>query len=32
MRTIAVQLTPDEIHVVAEFYGTGPAGAQVEGR
>ena len=25
MRTIAAQLTPDEMHLVAEFYGTGAA-------
>jgi cytochrome c553 len=31
MRTIASQLTPDEMHVVAEFYGTPPA-AQTVGR
>jgi cytochrome c553 len=30
MRTIASQLTPDEMHVIAEFYGT-PA-AQMAGR
>jgi hypothetical protein len=29
MRTIAAQLKPDEMHVIAEFYGTGAAGAQV---
>jgi hypothetical protein len=29
MRTIATQLTPDEMHLIAEFYGTGAAGAQV---
>jgi hypothetical protein len=23
MRTIAAQLTPDEMHVIAEFYGAG---------
>jgi cytochrome c553 len=28
MRTIAAQLTPDEMHLVAEFYGAGAAGAQ----
>ena len=28
MRTIAAQLTPDEMHVIAEFYGTGAAAAQ----
>src|SRR5580700_8702520 len=32
MRTIAVQLTPDEMHLIAEFYGTGAAVAQVAGR
>jgi len=32
MRTIAAQLTPDETRVVAEFYGTGAAVAQVAGR
>ena len=32
MRTIAMQLTPDEMHLVAEFYGAGPAAAQVAGR
>jgi cytochrome c553 len=32
MRTIAAQLTPDEMHVIAEFYGTGAAVAQVAGR
>jgi cytochrome c553 len=32
MRTIAAQLTPDEMHLVAEFYGTGAAVAQVAGR
>ena len=32
MRTIAAQLTPDEMHVVAEFYGAGAAAAQVAGR
>jgi len=31
MRTIAAQLTADEMHVVAEYYGTG-ATAQVAGR
>jgi cytochrome c553 len=31
MRTIASQLTPDEMHAVAEFYGTGAA-AQIVGR
>jgi cytochrome c553 len=31
MRTIAAQLTPDEMHI-AEFYGTGAAVAQVAGR
>jgi cytochrome c553 len=29
MRTIAAQLTPNEMHLVAEFYGTGAAGAQM---
>jgi cytochrome c553 len=29
MRTIAKQLTPDEMHLVAGFYGTGAAGAQM---
>jgi cytochrome c553 len=32
MRTIAAQLTPQEMHVIAEFYGTGAAAAQVAGR
>jgi cytochrome c553 len=32
MRTIAMQLTPEEMHVVAEFYGAGAAVAQVAGR
>ena len=32
MRTIAAQLTPDEMHLVAEFYGTGAATAQVAER
>jgi hypothetical protein len=32
MRTIAMQLTPDEMHLIAEFYGAGAAGAQVAGR
>jgi len=32
MRTIAVQLTPEEMRVVAEFYGAGAAVAQVAGR
>jgi cytochrome c553 len=32
MRTIAAQLTPDEMHLVAEFYGAGAAVAQVAGR
>jgi len=32
MRTIAMQLTPDEMHVIAEFYGSGAAAAQVPGR
>src|SRR5260370_1297158 len=32
MRTIAAQLTPDEMHVIAEFYGTGAAVAQVAER
>jgi cytochrome c553 len=32
MRTIAAQLTPEEMHLVAEFYGTGAAVAQVAGR
>jgi cytochrome c553 len=31
MRTIASQLTPDEMHAIAEFYGTG-ATAQMAGR
>lgn len=31
MRTIATQLTPDEMHALAEFYGTG-VGAQIAGR
>jgi cytochrome c553 len=29
MRTIAAQLTPEEMHLVAEFYGTGAAAAQM---
>ena len=32
MRTIAAQPTPKEMHLVAEFYGTGAAAAQVAGR
>jgi len=32
MRTIAMQLTPDEMHLVAEFYGAGAAAAQMAGR
>ena len=32
MRTIARQLTPDEMHLVAEFYGTGAAAAHAAGR
>jgi cytochrome c553 len=32
MRTIAAQLTPEEMHLVADFYGTGAAVAQVAGR
>src|SRR6516162_8990091 len=32
MRTIAAQLTAEEMHLVAEFYGTGAAVAQVAGR
>jgi cytochrome c553 len=28
MRTIAAQLTPDEMYLVAKFYGAGGAGAQ----
>jgi hypothetical protein len=32
MRTITAQLTPLEMHVIAEFYGTGAAAAQVTGR
>jgi cytochrome c553 len=32
MRTIAAQLTPDEMHLIAEFYGAGAAAAQVAAR
>ena len=32
MRTIAAPLKPDEMHVIAEYYGTGAAAAQVAGR
>ena len=32
MRTIAEQLTPEEMHLIAEFYGAGAATAQVAGR
>jgi hypothetical protein len=32
MRTIAAQLTPDDLHVIAEFYGTGAAVGQVAER
>lgn len=32
MRTIAEQLTPEEMHVIAEFYGEGAAVAQMAGR
>jgi cytochrome c553 len=32
MRTIAAQLTPDEMHIIAGFYGTGAPIAQVAGR
>jgi cytochrome c553 len=32
MRTIAAQLTPDEMHLVAEHYGAGSAAAHVAGR
>jgi len=32
MRTIAMQLTPDEMRLIAEFYGAGAAGAQLAGR
>jgi cytochrome c553 len=32
MRTIAAQLTPDEMHLIAEFYGTGAAAPQVAER
>ena len=32
MRTIAAQLTPDEMHLIAEFYGTGAVVAQVAER
>jgi cytochrome c553 len=31
MRTVATQLTLDEMHVPAEFYGTG-VGSQIAGR
>jgi len=32
MRAIAAQLTPDEMHVIAEFYGAGAASGQVAGQ
>ena len=32
MRTIAAQLTPDEMHLIAEFYGVGAAVAHAAGR
>jgi cytochrome c553 len=32
MCAIAAQLTPEEIHLVAEFYGTGAAAAQLAER
>jgi cytochrome c553 len=32
MRTIAMQLTPQEMRLIAEFYGSGAAAAQVAGR
>jgi hypothetical protein len=32
MRTIAMQLTPQEMHLIAEFSGTGAAAAEVAGR
>ena len=32
MRTIAAQLTPDEMHLIAEFYGTGGTSGQVAGK
>jgi len=32
MRTIAAQLRPDEMHLIAEFYGAGAAAAPVAGR
>jgi cytochrome c553 len=32
MRTIAAQLTPQEMHVIAGFYGIGAAGAQITRR
>lgn len=32
MRTIAAQLTPNEMHVIAEFYGTSAAAAHISGR
>ena len=32
MHTIAMQLRPDEMHVIAEDYGTGAAAAKVAGR
>jgi cytochrome c553 len=32
MRTIAKQLTSDEMHLIAEFYGAGAPAAQVAGR
>jgi hypothetical protein len=32
MRTIAMQLMPDEMHLIAEFYGAGAPAAEVAGR
>ena len=32
MRTIAAQLTPEEMHLVAEFYGAGAAIAPMAAR
>ncbi|MBV8324229.1 MAG: hypothetical protein JO049_26590 [Hyphomicrobiales bacterium] len=31
MRTIAAQLTPDEMHIIAEFYGNNSTSGQVAG-
>ena len=32
MRTVAAQLKPDKMYVIAEFYNTGAATAQIVGR